>query len=223
MGRKIRKVPLFILKIPGIFLTFWVSLARRRSLYQLNFTSGTTTWKECLMVLLALLRFEPIQDGKWIGVFEKRVADLLGVKYAFTFSAGRMALYAILEALDIGDGDEVIIPGYTCVVVPAAIIYSGAKPVYVDISEKDYNIDVAKIEAKITDRTKAIIAQYTYGNPCNIGIIRQICHRHNLVLIEDCAHTLGTFDKDTMLGTMGDVAFFSTDHTKFISTSVGGV
>ena len=175
------------------------------------------------MVLSSLLKLEPIQDGKWISAFEKKVTDLLGVRYAFTFSAGRMALYAILEALDIGDGDEVILPGYTCVVVPAAIIYAGANPVYVDVSEEDYNIDVTKIEAKITDKTRAIIMQHTYGNPSNAGAIRQICNRHNLVLIEDCAHTLGIFDRGGMLGTMGDVGFFSTDQTKFISTSVGGV
>jgi len=175
------------------------------------------------MVISSLLKLETIQHGKWISAFEKKVADLLGVRYAFTFSAGRVALYAILKALDIGDGNEVILPGYTCVVVPAAIIYSGAKPVYVDISAEDYNIDVTKMEAKITDRTRAIIAQHTYGNPSNVGAIRQICNRYNLVLIEDCAHTLGTFYKGSMLGTMGDVAFFSTDHTKFISTSVGGI
>jgi perosamine synthetase len=200
-----------------------VQLFKRRSLYQLNFTSGTTTWKECLMVLLSLLKLEPIQDGKWISVFEKRIAGLLGVKYAFSFSAGRMALYSILKAVDIGEGDEVIIQGYTCVVVPAAIIYADAKPVYVDISRKDYNIDVDKIEAKITDKTRAIIGQHTYGNPCDLEAIRKICDQHNLVLIEDCAHLLGTSYKGSKLGAMGDAAFFSTDHTKFISTSVGGI
>jgi dTDP-4-amino-4,6-dideoxygalactose transaminase len=209
--------------ILNLFRSFWAGLVKRRSLYQLNFTSGTTTWRECLMVFSSLLKLEPIQNGKWISVFERKVADLLGVRYAFTFSAGRMALYAILNALDIGDGDEVILPGYTCVVVPAAIIYAGAKPVYVDISTEDYNIDVTKIESKITGKTKAIMAQHTYGNPSNVGAIRRICDRYNLVLIEDCAHTIGTFDKGNMLGTTGDVALFSTDHTKFISTSVGGV
>jgi dTDP-4-amino-4,6-dideoxygalactose transaminase len=134
-----------------------------------------------------------------------------------------MALYAILKVLNIGNGDEVIMPGYTCVVVPAAIIYAGAKPVYVDISEHDYNIDITKIEAKITDKTRAIIAQHTYGNLSYAATIKEICRRHNLFLIEDCAHTLDTSDKSNQLGKMGDAAFFSTDHTKYISTSVGGV
>ncbi len=205
------------------FLAFGVGLFRRRSFYQLNYTSGTTTWRECRMVLASLLRLEPIQNGKYISIFEKRIADLLGIRYAFSFSSGRMALYAILKALDIKDGDEVIVEGYTCVVVPAAIIYAGVKPVYVDISAKDYNIDVKKMETKITRKTKAIIAQHTYGNPANVATFKQICRRYNLFLIEDCAHTLGTSDKGSMLGTMGDVAFFSTDHTKFISTSVGGI
>ncbi|MHB8104023.1 MAG: DegT/DnrJ/EryC1/StrS family aminotransferase [Dehalococcoidales bacterium] len=205
----------------------WRALAvgffQRRSFYQLNYTSGTTTLRECRMVLASLFKLEPLQNGKYISIFEKRVADLLGVKYTFSFSAGRMALYAILKAMDIKDGDEIIMPGYTCAVVPSAIIYAGAKPVYIDISARDYNIDVTKIEAKITKKTKAIIAQHTYGNPCNVAAIKEICRRHNLVLIEDCAHTMGTSYKGSMLGTLGDVAFFSTDHTKFISTSIGGI
>lgn len=210
-------------KIIDKFLFFTLELFKRKSLFQLNFTSGTTTWQECLMVLCSLLKLEPLQDGKWIGAFEKELSNLLGVRYVFTFSAGRMALYAILKALGIQKDEEIILPGYTCVVVPAAIIYAGGKPVYVDISKEDYNIDVSKVEEKITNKTRAIIAQHTYGSPCNLGALREICNRYNLILIEDCAHTLGTFYEGRKLGAIGDVAFFSTDHTKFISTSVGGI
>lgn len=202
---------------------FQVKFAQRKSLHQLNFTSGTTTWKECLIVMWSIIKMESLQKGNWIGIFERDITNLLGVRHVFTFSAGRMALYSILKALDIGEGDEVILPGYTCVVVPAAIIYAGARPVYIDISRRDYNLDADKIEAKITDKTRAIIAQHTYGIPCNLDAIKEICDRYKLFLIEDCAHLLGTSHKGKKLGTIGDVAFFSTDHTKFISTSVGGI
>jgi len=175
------------------------------------------------MVLSSLLKAEPLQEGKWIGYFHNEITNLLDTRYAFTFAAGRMALYAILKALNINKDDEVILPGYTCVVVPAAIIMSGARPVYVDISREDYNIDANKIEAKITPKTKAIIAQHTYGSPCDLDAIRTICERYKLYLIEDCAHTIGTKYRGEKLGTIGDASFFSTDHTKYISTSIGGI
>jgi perosamine synthetase len=195
----------------------------KRGLFKLSFTSGTTGLRENLMVLSSLIKSDPLKQGTWIGAFHNEITGLLGTKYVFSFAAGRMALYAILEALDIGKDDEVILPGYTCVVVPAAIVLTGAKPVYVDISRKDYNIDVNKIEAKITPKTKAIIGQHTYGSPCDLDAIRNICDNNSLYMIEDCAHTMGTEYGGKKLGTIGDASFFSTDHTKYISTSTGGI
>jgi dTDP-4-amino-4,6-dideoxygalactose transaminase len=175
------------------------------------------------MVLSSLLKAKPLKQGKWISAFHDEVTSLLGTKYAFSFAAGRMALYAILEALDIGEDDEVILPGYTCVVVPTAIVMIRAKPIYVDISRKDYNIDAAKIEEQITPKTKVIIAQHTYGSPCDLDTIRKLCDKYKLYMIEDCAHTIGMEYKGEKLGTFGDASFFSTDHTKYISTSIGGI
>ncbi len=205
---------------PALFIA---RLWQRKSLFQLNFTAGTNSLGESLSVIISLLKLEPLRNGIWIDLFQKQLAGLLGVKYVFTFAAGRMALYAILKAMGIGKGDEVIIPGYTCVVVPTAIVLTGAKPVYVDISPKDYNMDVTQIEAKITPRTRAIIAQHTFGSPSNLEVITGLCHRYKLYLVEDCAHVMGDDGQGRMLGTAGDAAFFSTDHTKFISTSVGGI
>ena len=129
---------------------------------------------------------------------------------------------ALLDAFDIGAGDEVIIPAYTCVVVPNALLYRGARPVYADIELHTFNLDPEKIESLITPRTRAIVAQHTFGQPCQIERIIEVARRHQLIVIEDCAHAIGATYQGRKLGTWGDAAFASTDHTKVISTSVGG-
>ncbi|MDE7432599.1 MAG: DegT/DnrJ/EryC1/StrS family aminotransferase [Lachnospiraceae bacterium] len=159
----------------------------------------------------------------YITLYHNKIKDVLGMRYAYTFAGGRMALYAILQALGIGKDDEVIIQGYTCCVVPKAIMYAGARPVYADIT-KDYNLSFKSVVANITDKTKAIVVQHTYGIPCHaINRIRKLCDQRKIYMIEDCAHTFGSKWNGRVLGSIGDVAFFSTDHTKYISTSVGGI
>ncbi len=158
----------------------------------------------------------------WVPVYEEAVARMIGQPYAITFGAGRMAFYAALEALGIGPGDEVIVPGYTCVVVPNAILYRGATPRYVDIRRDTFNMDPRQLEQAITPRTKAIVAQHTFGRPCEIEAIMEIARRHHLVVIEDCAHAFGGSVRGQRLGTFGDVAFVSTDQSKVFSTGLGG-
>jgi dTDP-4-amino-4,6-dideoxygalactose transaminase len=144
-------------------------------------------------------------------------------KVGVSFGSGRMALYAILEALDVKDNDEVIIPAFTCVVVPNAIIYRGAIPVYADIDPFTFNIDVSKIEALITPRTKALYAQHTFGLPCDFDEIKKLASKYQLFVIEDAAHAIGAFYKGQPVGSLGDMAFFSTDHSKIINTHTGGI
>jgi perosamine synthetase len=139
-----------------------------------------------------------------------------------TFFKGRIALYSILKCLGVKHGDEVILPGFTCVVVPNAITYLGAKPVYVDIRPETYNLDPDQIAQSITERTKAIIAQHTFGIPAEMDEIVQIARRHNLFLIEDCAHSLGSRYRGQEVGTFGDAAFFSAQWSKPITTGLGG-
>lgn len=140
----------------------------------------------------------------------------------YTFFKGRVALYGILKAMGISSNDEVILPGFTCVVVPNAIMYASAKPVYVDIDRKDYNIDVEKIEEKITKNTRVIIAQHTFGIPAKMDRIIEICKRYNLYLIEDACHALGSKYKGKELGSIGDGAFFSSQWSKPITIGLGG-
>lgn len=140
----------------------------------------------------------------------------------FYFFKGRVALYAILKAMGIGPGDEIILPGFTCVVVPNAIMYLGAKPVYVDIQRETYNIDPQRIEEKITKRTRAIIVQHTFGIPVDMEDIIGIARTHNLYVIEDACHAIGSTFKGQNVGTFGDAAFFSSQWSKPITTGIGG-
>lgn len=149
----------------------------------------------------------------------KSFNSYLGSNDTFFFASGRMALFSILKSLDIGEGDEVIIPAYTCVVVPNAIIYRSAKPIYVDINLSDFNLNVNQIEKLITKKTKAIYAQHTFGNRCNMKKLRSIANKYGLFLIEDSAHLI---EKNQILKSDADVTFFSTDRSKILNTYLGG-
>lgn len=155
--------------------------------------------------------------------YHGKLRNLLKVRYAFSFSAGRASLYMLLRAMEVKAGDEVIIQGFTCSVVPKSIMYLGAKPVYADINQFDYNLTLDSVKKRITEKTKVIVIQHTFGVPCQeTDEIVEFCKKKGIYSIEDCAHTLGVSYKKKMLGTFADAAFFSTDHTKYISTSVGG-
>src|SRR5262245_5582390 len=123
--------------------------------------------------------------------YEASFAAVFGPNYsAFSFWKARVALYALLKALQLEESDEVILPGYTCVVVPNAVRFSGAQPVYADIAKGQYNLDPESVEQRITPRTRALIIQHTYGVPAEVKALARIAAKHKLVTIEDCAHVL---------------------------------
>lgn len=157
-----------------------------------------------------------------IGRFKESLKNYISLE-PFLFWKGRVALYAILKAIEIKEKDEIILPAFTCVVVANPIIYLGAKPVYVDIAPKTFNIDINKIEKKITPKTKAILAQNTFGLSSDIDTIREIARKYNLWVIEDCAHGFGGTYKGKKNGTIADAAFFSTQWNKPFSTGIGGI
>ena len=155
--------------------------------------------------------------------FNSAFTQHLEVSHAFSFWKGRVALYAILKALGIGEGDEVILPGYTCVMDVNPIKYLGAKPVYVDIEPVTYNIDVNLLKQKITDKTKLIIAQHTYGYPCEMDALIEISQQQGVPFIEDCCLALGTKYKGKTVGTFGKAAYFSFQWNKPFTTGIGGM
>ena len=121
-----------------------------------------------------------------------------------------------------GEGDEVIVPGYTCVMVSGPIFYAGAKPIYADIDEGTYNILPSEVQVKTTSRTKAILVQHTYGIPAAVQEVAEVARRTNLPAIADCFHTFGGKAGGNLLGTFGAAAFFSSQWNKPFSTGLGG-
>jgi perosamine synthetase len=142
---------------------------------------------------------------------------------AFFFYRGSVALYALLKAMDIRPGDEVILQSFTCDIVPATVVRAGGVPVYVDIDPSTFNIAPDKIEARITVKTKAIIVQHTYGIPAEMKPILDTARKHNLWVIEDSCHALGSKYSGQEVGTFGDVAFYSFGWHKPLVLGKGGV
>ena len=155
--------------------------------------------------------------------FETNFANKFSATHAFSFWKARVALYAILKSLGIGEGDEVILPGYTCVMDVNPIKYLGAKPVYVDIEPITYNMEVTLLEQKITDCTKLIIAQHTYGYPCEMDAILDIANKHNIPVIEDCCLAFGSTYKGKLCGTFSKASYFSFQWNKPFTTGLGGM
>lgn len=155
--------------------------------------------------------------------YEDNFARMIGAARAFGFWKGRVAFYAILRSLDIGAGDEVILPGYTCVMAVNPIIYLGAKPIFVDIDPATYNINADLIEEKLTPSTKLIIAQHTYGIPADMDAIMAIADRRGVPVVEDCCLSLGSEYDGRLTGTIGIASYFSFQWNKPYTSGLGGM
>jgi perosamine synthetase len=168
-------------------------------------------------------KWNSILEGKNSRKLERKFCEYMDSRWAVSFDSGRSGLYAILKCLNIKDYDEIILQAFTTVALPNIIQWCGAQPVFVDIDEKTYNINPEKIEEKITAKTKAIIIQHTFGNPVGVDKILEISKKHNLFVIEDCAHSLGAEYEGKKTGTFGDAAFFSFGRDKVVSSVSGGM
>jgi perosamine synthetase len=154
-------------------------------------------------------------EGEIVSRYEFEFGCWNGSKHAFAFMSGREALSACIHALGLQAGDEVILPGYTCIVVPNAFHYAGVKTVYSDIELETYGLDVAQLEAKITVKTRAILVRHLYGLVCrDYEAILDLARCHGLKVIEDCAHSTGAEYKRLKVGNRGDVAFYSSEQSK---------
>ena len=160
---------------------------------------------------------------KIIEEYQQKFARFFGAERAFAFWKGRVALYALLRALDVGRDDEVILPGYTCVMNVNPIKYVGARPVYVDIEPYTFNMNVNLLKEKITNKTKVIIAQHTYGYPCEMDKIMKIAQSSGICVIEDCCLALGSKYQGRMVGTFGRAGYFSSQWNKPYTTGLGGM
>lgn len=169
-------------------------------------------------------------DSKWLSMgeateeFEHRFASYLGAKYALAVSSGTAALHLAYLALGIGPGDEVIVPSLTFVATANAVLYTGAEPIFADISgDNDLNISPFDIRAKITDRTRAIAVVHYGGYPARMDEISELAAAYNLFVIEDTAHAPGAEFDGKKLGTIGDVGCFSFYANKNLVVGEGGM
>jgi perosamine synthetase len=155
----------------------------------------------------------------------RAMGEFVGVppEHVTLFWRGRVALYAILRALGIGRGDEVIVPAFTCVAVPNAILYAGATPLYVDIDEATYTADPEAVAAAMSRRTRAVLAQNTFGLSSDLDALAAAAEPHEAVVIDDCTHGLGGTYKGRPNGAAAHAAFYSTQWSKPISTGLGGI
>jgi len=157
-----------------------------------------------------------------VSEYENAFAKLTGSGFATSFASGRMAFFALLKVLDIGPGDEVILPGSTCAVMVNSVIRSGAIPIFSDISEETLGSSPLGLTDRLSTRTKMIVAQHSFGYPCQIDQIKTIAKSSGIFLLEDCATTMGSAINGQTVGTFGHAALFSTDHTKPFNTHIGG-
>lgn len=169
------------------------------------------------------------RPGRWgeeatVRRFEEAFALWNGSPRAFAFMSGREALTACLRALGLGEGDEVILPGYTCVVVQNALLYEGIRPVHCDIELETFGPDVASVERRVTKRTRAILIHHLYGLVCrDYEPLLALARDRGVRTIEDCAHATGALYRGERVGTRGDVAFYSSERSKVFNTIQGGI
>ena len=162
-------------------------------------------------------------NGRFIDAFEKEFANFCGTKYALACSNGTVTLHLAMRALNIGPGDEVIMPTFTYIATANAVAYCGAKPVFVDSEEGSWNIDPFEIEKAITSNTKAIIPVHIYGLPSNMDKIMNVSHKFGIPVVEDAAEAHGAMWDGKRVGSIGEIGSFSFFGNKIITSGEGGM
>lgn len=171
----------------------------------------------------AALRSDWLTTGPLVPQFERRVAEYVGARHGIAVSSGTAALHSAMFAIDICPGDEVIVPPMTFAATANCVAYMGGTPVFCDVEPDTLLLNPNKIEEKITQRTKAVIAVDYAGQPCDYDRLKAICHRHNLSLVADACHAIGATYKDRKVGALADMTVFSFHPVKHITTGEGGM
>ena len=184
--------------------------------------SPNTETDDLLSTLRVMIAPWQWKNGRAIPKAEEWFCTYCGVSDAPSFNSGRSALLALLAALGIGPGDDVLIQAFTCVAVSNSILWARARPVYVDI-DATLNMDPDDAERKVTAKTRAIIVQHTFGVPAQMDRLIAFARKQKIFIIEDCAHGLGAEYRGRPIGTLGDAAFFSFGRDKVLSSVFGGV
>jgi len=173
--------------------------------------------------VLEVLQSDWLTTGPKIGQFEEAFAESVGAREAVAVSSGTAALHAATYALGISRGDEVIVTTMTFAASANCVVYQGGTPIFADVDPGTLLLDPSSVEAKITDRTKAIIAVDYAGHPCDYDALGAIADRHGLALVDDACHALGGSYKDRPVGTLAALNTFSLHPVKHITSGEGGV
>ena len=178
---------------------------------------------EDIAAVVEVLRSDWLTTGPKVGEFERALAEFVGAREAVAVSNGTAALHAAMYALGIGPGDEVIVPAMTFAATANCVVYQGGTPIFVDVEPDTLLLDANQVEAKITPRTKAIIAVDYAGQPCDYDALRAVAEHHGLELIADACHALGASYNGRPVGSLADLSVFSFHPVKHITTGEGGM
>ena len=185
--------------------------------------SKPTIEKEEIDAVVEVLKSGWLTTGPKVKEFEENISKYTNAKHSIAFTSCTGALHSALSSYNIKENDEVIVPTFTFVASSHVVTWLNAKPVLVDSEEGTFNIDVKKIEEKITKNTKAIMPMHYGGHPCDMDEINEIARKHNLKVIEDAAHAIGSEYKNKKIGNIGDVTCFSFYAIKNMTTAEGGM
>jgi perosamine synthetase len=162
-------------------------------------------------------------SGAKVKAFEQRFAAYIGVAEAVAVSSGTAALHAALSALDLGPGDEVVVPALTFFATVTSVIHQGAVPIFADITMDDYCMSAEDFARRVTPRTKAVVPVHLFGYAADMAAINAVAKEHGIKVVEDCAQSHGTRYRGTMTGALGDLGAFSFFATKHMTTGEGGM
>ncbi|MBD3279250.1 MAG: aminotransferase class I/II-fold pyridoxal phosphate-dependent enzyme, partial [Candidatus Pacebacteria bacterium] len=165
--------------------------------------------KEIDQAIALVIKDSAFIKGKYVEKFTQEFADYLGVKYCLGVGNGTDALEIALQALDLPQGSEVIIPANTFIATAEAVTSAGLKIVFVDCDPDNYTISIPSVKKHLTKKTKAIIPVHLYGHAANLAAIKKLARQHQLKIIEDCAQAHGAKFKNKKVGSFGDLATFS--------------
>jgi perosamine synthetase len=173
--------------------------------------------------VVQVLRSDWLTTGPRVEAFEQAVAHYVDAPYAVAVSSGTAALHAAMYAIGVGPGDEVIVPAMTFAATANSVIYQGGTPVFADVEPQTLLLDPREVTAKLTPRTKAIVAVDYAGQPCDYEALRAMAEKHGVLLIADACHALGASDQGKPVGSLADLTVFSFHPVKHLTTGEGGM
>jgi len=173
--------------------------------------------------LIKKIFFQPHlhQKDNYLKLLENKLKDKFGFRYLFLTNSGRSAFFILLKALDLKPQSEVAIQGFTCNAAINPILWNNLKPLYIDI-DRSWNLDIEDLERKVTPRTKVVVVQHSFGVPAKMKEIKTFCQKHNLLLVEDLALSLGAKYNNQYCGSFSDASYLSFGRDKVISSVFGG-